>query len=90
MQNFGQNIYLTNSKYVVVEADESDGTVFKLNPKYLLYLNVDREHIDFYKSYSNFKSKIKKYIYRQSQKNSKIFINNDDYFLSSLKKYSKI
>ena len=35
MQNFGQNIYLTNSKYVVVEADESDGTVFKLNPKYL-------------------------------------------------------
>ena len=68
MQNFGQNIYLTNSKYVVVEADESDGTVFKLNPKYLLYLNVDREHVDFYKSYSNFKSKIKKYIYRLSKK----------------------
>ncbi len=89
MHNFGQNIYLTNSKYVVVEADESDGTVFKLNPKYLLYLNVDREHIDFYKSYSNFKLKIKKYIYRQSRKDSKIFINNDDYFLSSLKKYSR-
>jgi UDP-N-acetylmuramate--alanine ligase len=82
MQNFGQNIYLTNSKYVVVEADESDGTVFKLNPKYLLYLNVDREHIDFYKSYSNFKSKIKKYIYRQSQKkysgNIKTFGSNLD------------
>ena len=75
MQNFGQNIYLTNSKYVVVEADESDGTVFKLNPKYLLYLNVDREHIDFYKSYSNFKSKIEKFIYIQSQKESKIFID---------------
>jgi len=89
MQNFGQNIYLTNSKYVVVEADESDGTVFKLSPRYLLYLNVDREHIDFYKSYSNFKSKIKKYILSQSQKDSKIFINNDDYFLSSLKKYSQ-
>jgi len=89
MENFGQNIYLTNSKYVVVEADESDGTVFKLNPKYLLYLNVDREHIDFYKSYSNFKSKIKKYIYMQSKKDSKIFINNDDYFLSPLKKYSR-
>ena len=37
MHNFGQNIYLTNSNYVVVEADESDGTVFKLSPKYLLY-----------------------------------------------------
>ena len=46
MQNYGQNIYLTNSKYVVVEADESDGTIFKLSPRYLLYLNVDREHLD--------------------------------------------
>ncbi len=88
MQNFGQNIYLTNSKYVIVEADESDGTVFKLSPRYLIYLNVDREHIDFYKTYSNLKSKIKKYILNQSQKNVKIFINNDDNFLPSLKKYS--
>ncbi len=89
MRNFGQNIYLTNSDYVVVEADESDGTVFKLSPSFLLYLNVDREHIDFYKSYSNFKSKIKKYILNQSKKDVKIYINNDDHFLSSLKKYSK-
>ena len=89
MQNFGQNIYLTDSNYVVVEADESDGTVFKLSPKYLLFLNVDREHIDFYKSYSNFKSKIKNYILSQIKKDVKIFINNDDNFLFSLKKYSK-
>ena len=88
MENFGQNIYLTNSKYVVVEADESDGTVFKLSPKYLLFLNVDREHINFYKSYSNFKNKVKKYILSQINKDTKIFINNDDLFLSSLKKYS--
>ena len=89
MQNFGQNIYLTDSNYVVVEADESDGTVFKLSPRYLLFLNVDREHIDFYKSYSNFKTKIKKYILSQIKKDVKIFINNDDNFLFSLKKYSK-
>ena len=88
MENFGQNIYLTNSKYVVVEADESDGTVFKLSPKYLLFLNVDREHINFYKSYSIFKNKVKKYILSQINKDTKIFINNDDLFLSSLKKYS--
>ena len=89
MQNFGQNIHLTNSKYVVVEADESDGTIFRLSPKYLLYLNVDREHIDFYKSFSNLKLKIKQYIFEQSQKGCKIFISNDDYFLSSLKNYSR-
>ena len=88
MHNFGQNIFLTNSNYVVVEADESDGTVFKLNPKYLLFLNVDREHIDFYKSYSNFKNKIKNYIFNKAKKIIKIFINNNDKFLYSLKKYS--
>ena len=88
MQNFGQNIYLTDSNYVVVEADESDGTVFKLSPRYLIYLNVDREHIEFYKTYSKFKSKIKKYILSQSKKNVKIFVNNNDHFLTSLKKYS--
>ncbi len=89
MQNFGKNIYLTNSNYVVVEADESDGTVFKLSPKYLLFLNVDREHIDFYKSYSNFKSNIKNYILSLTKKDVRIFINNEDHFLFSLKKYSK-
>ena len=89
MENFGQNIYLTNSNYVVVEADESDGTVFKLTPQYLLFLNVDREHVDFYKSYSKFKYKLKKYILNQAKKNVKVFLNSDDQFLFSLKKYSK-
>ena len=88
MKNFGQNIHLTDSNYVVVEADESDGTVFKLSPKYLLFLNVDREHIDFYKTYSNYKSKIKKYLINQDKKNVKIFINHDDEFLNSFQKYS--
>ena len=88
MKNFGQNIHLTDSNYVVVEADESDGTVFKLSPKYLLFLNVDREHIDFYKTYSNYKSKIKKYVISQDKKNVKIFVNHDDEFLNSLQKHS--
>ena len=83
MNNFGQNIYLTDSNYVVVEADESDGTLFKLNPDYLIYLNVDREHLDFYKTYEALKSKIKKYIIKTSKK-SKVFINIDDRYLKTL------
>ena len=83
MNNFGKNIYLTDSNYVVVEADESDGTLFKLNPNYLIYLNVDQEHLDFYKTYEALKSKIKKYILKISKK-SRVFINTDDHFLSTL------
>src|SRR6056300_975495 len=88
MNNFGQNIYLTDSNYVVVEADESDGTVFKLNPKILIYLNVDKEHLDYYKSYTKLKSKIKTYIKKVS-KNSLVILNNDDIFLQKLSNISK-
>ena len=88
MNNFGQNIYLTDSNYVVVEADESDGTVFKLNPKILIYLNVDKEHLDYYKSYTKLKSKIKNFIKKVS-KNSLIILNNDDIFLQKLSNISK-
>ena len=88
MKNFGQNIHLTDSKFVVVEADESDGTVFKLNPSYLLYLNVDREHMDYYKNYSVLKKKIKTFISRVSKK-SKVFLNRDDKFLKTLTHTSK-
>ena len=88
MNNFGQNIHLTDSNYVVVEADESDGTVFKLNPSILIYLNVDREHIDYYQSYSVLKAKIKRFIFKTSLK-SKVIINIDDKFLDTLNTRSK-
>ena len=87
MNNFGQNIYLTDSNYVVVEADESDGTIFKLNPNYLVYLNVDQEHLDFYKTYEALKKKIKNYILKISKK-SKVIINIDDHYLKTLNRSS--
>lgn len=89
MQNFGQNIYLTDSNYVVVEADESDGTVFKLKPNYLIYLNVDREHIDFYKSYSKLKNQIKKYINDNVKRGTKVFLCSDDIFLREIASKNK-
>ena len=89
MQNFGQNIYLTDSNYVVVEADESDGTVFKLKPNYFIYLNVDREHIDFYKSYSKLKNQIKKYINDNVKRGTKVFLCSDDIFLREIASKNK-
>ena len=55
--NYGQNIHLTDSEFVVVEADESDGS-FKLRPNYLIYLNVDNEHLDYYKNLTNLQNKV--------------------------------
>ncbi|MFH1753128.1 MAG: UDP-N-acetylmuramate--L-alanine ligase [Candidatus Omnitrophota bacterium] len=47
--NLGSNAYSGKGKFIVAEADESDGTHLKLAPKYALVTNIDREHLDYYK-----------------------------------------
>ena len=43
------------SNWMVVEADESDGSLINLFPKIAVLTNINKEHMDFYKSYSNLK-----------------------------------
>ena len=52
------------SNWMVVEADESDGSLVNLFPKIAVITNINKEHIDFYKTYKN----LKKYFF--------YFINN--------------
>lgn len=40
-------------KYLVAEADESDGSQLYLNPKYGIITNIDYEHLDHYKTMDN-------------------------------------
>jgi UDP-N-acetylmuramate--alanine ligase len=47
---FGSNARLGHGKYVVAEADESDGSFLKLAPVTAVMTNVDREHLDHYGS----------------------------------------
>ncbi len=84
MKNYGQNIHLTDSEFVVVEADESDGTVFKLRPSFLIYLNVDNEHMDYYKTLANLQMKVKSFIFTLNKNKTKIFLNGDDNFLKKI------
>ncbi len=41
--------------WAVLEADESDGSFLNLPVNYSVVTNIDREHIDFYKSFQNLK-----------------------------------
>jgi UDP-N-acetylmuramate--alanine ligase len=51
MDNFGgTNARLGSGEFMVVEADESDGTFNKLKPSIAVVTNLDREHMDFYGS----------------------------------------
>ena len=49
MDNFGgTNARLGSGEFMVVEADESDGSFNKLTPAIAVVTNMDREHMDFY------------------------------------------
>ena len=53
IEAYGTNARLGKSDWMVVEADESDGTFIKLPSTYVLITNIDREHIDYYKTFDN-------------------------------------
>ena len=44
----GSNARLGQSKFLVVESDESDGSFLKLSPIVAVVTNIDREHLDHY------------------------------------------
>jgi UDP-N-acetylmuramate--alanine ligase len=46
----GSNARLGRSDFLVVESDESDGSFLKLAPIVAVVTNIDREHLDHYKS----------------------------------------
>jgi len=56
MDNFGgTNARMGSGEFMVVEADESDGSFNKLSPSIAVVTNMDREHMDFYKTMAQLK-----------------------------------
>ncbi len=53
---------LGKSKWSILEADESDGSFVHIPPTYSIITNIDREHMDFYKSMDNLKNYFIKFI----------------------------
>ena len=53
INSFNSNAKLGKGDWSILEADESDGSFLKLPINYSIVTNIDYEHIDFYKSYTN-------------------------------------
>jgi UDP-N-acetylmuramate--alanine ligase len=56
LNSLGSNAKLGDSKFLVAEADESDGTFLLLYPTIAVTTNIDLEHLDFYHNISEIKS----------------------------------
>ncbi len=53
VKKLGTNARLGKGKFMVVEADESDGSFQKLSPVISVLTNIDVEHLDHYESMEN-------------------------------------
>ena len=68
---------LGKSDWSILEADESDGSFIHISPTYSIVTNVDREHMDFYKSIKDLKNYFLKFI-KKVPSFGKSFICVDD------------
>ncbi|MFM8245158.1 MAG: UDP-N-acetylmuramate--L-alanine ligase [Candidatus Fonsibacter sp.] len=53
INSINTNAKLGKGEWAVVEADESDGSFLKIPITYSIVSNIDKEHLDFYKSFKN-------------------------------------
>jgi UDP-N-acetylmuramate--alanine ligase len=55
INSYGSNARLGESDWMVVEADESDGSFLRLDGTYAIVTNIDPEHLDHYGSFERVK-----------------------------------
>ncbi len=55
LNNLGSNACLGTGEYMVVEADESDGSFLKFSPAIAVVTNIDPEHLDHYGDFDRLK-----------------------------------
>ena len=62
LNSFNNSAKLGKSDWCILEADESDGSFIHVPPTYSIITNIDREHMDFYKSMDDLKNLFIKFI----------------------------
>lgn len=62
INTYGSNIHIGQSQWMVVEADESDGTFVQIPATIAVITNIDPEHLDYYKTFDVLKAKFKQFI----------------------------
>lgn len=77
LNDIGGNAKLGRGKYLLAEADESDGSFLKLFPQMMIITNVENDHLDYYGSVERIKDSFKAFISR-TPKNGLAVVCVDD------------
>jgi len=62
LNSLNNSARLGKSDWCILEADESDGSFVYIPPTYSIITNIDREHMDYYKSMNDLKSLFIKFV----------------------------
>lgn len=62
VNRYGTNTRLGSSDWMVVEADESDGTFTRLPAAVTVVTNIDPEHLDYYGTFDNIRSAFRQFV----------------------------
>ncbi|MCL4405975.1 MAG: UDP-N-acetylmuramate--L-alanine ligase [Patescibacteria group bacterium] len=73
----GSNFRSGKSDYLIVEADEYDGSFWNYHPWAALVTNIDLEHLDFYKDLGDIKKSFIKFL-NQVDKDGFVVLNKDN------------
>ena len=77
LKQIGGNYRVGNSNYFILEACEYVESFLKFNPKSEVVLNIDNDHLDYFKTFDNIKNAFKKYV-SLLPRNGLLVTNADD------------
>ena len=77
LNSFGNSAKLGKSNWCILESDESDGSFVKVPQTYSVITNIDKEHLDYYKSMNNLENKFISFI-EKTPSFGKAFVCIDD------------
>ncbi len=84
----GGNYRVGNSEYFILEACEYSESFLKFSPKAEIILNIDNDHLDYYKNIENIKEAFIKYV-KLLPDDGILVYNSDDINCMHLSQYTK-
>ena len=88
IKNLDGNYKVGNSEYFIIEACEYVESFLKFSPKSEIVLNIDNDHLDYFKNFENIKNAFKKYV-ELLPEDGLLVVNGDDINCLDLPKYTK-
>ncbi|HEX4104149.1 MAG TPA: UDP-N-acetylmuramate--L-alanine ligase [Candidatus Paceibacterota bacterium] len=80
----GKNVRIGKSPWLVLEADDFGRAFLSYSPTVVIVTNIDREHLDFYKSFLALKASFLQFLSR-THEHGTLILNRDDEVLFSLR-----